>query len=174
MTLVHMLTENRNVLRYALTQVAHPFELVTASRIYRSSIARQAELFTQQHVDDVTDAMRHAGTSARMVQGLVRHGTTEQRAASFMRALGQAHERDSDLVGVHRATSEAMDLHNNELGIAVAREHLTATPQALEGAVLRALADGRATVLGPAPTFAPRASTEAELRAVLRDPRVLG
>jgi hypothetical protein len=146
--------------------------LVEASRVYRGSITRQAELFTKQRVDDITDAMRHAGTSARMVQGLARRGTAPETAAEFMRRMGQAHERDSDLTGWHQLASEVMDLHNNELGISIGLEHLRSSTDVLEGAVLRALADGRALVVD-SPTSLPRASTREELTAVLRDPSLL-
>jgi hypothetical protein len=74
-----------------------------------------------------------------------------------------------------------MDLHNNELGIGLAIEHVAtsagpssrAGEQALEGAVLRALADGRGLVLD-APTAPVRASTADDLVAVLRDPSRIG
>jgi hypothetical protein len=178
--LVGRVRDNRNVIGFALSELHHPLRLRTAVGAYRTGIARQNALFLRQQVDDVTDAMRHAGTSALVVDRLVERGTRPSIAARFMRRLGQAHERDSDLPlgSAHRIASERMDLHNNDLGISIAVERAmrgSSTPageQALEGAVLRALADGRALVLD-APTSPVRASTAAELRAVLRDPSVI-
>jgi hypothetical protein len=176
--LVEQYRTNRNVIRFAASQWNHPFRLQAATRAYADALTRQDALFTRQAVDDITDAMRHANASALVVDRLVRKGARPDRAAEFMRRLGLAHEADSELTGVHRATSEAMDLHNNELGIAVGLDHLArsgssaAGEQALEGAVLRALADGRALVLD-SKTAPPRASTADELRAVLRDPSLV-
>ncbi len=173
--------QNRNVIGFALAELHSPFRLGTAFGAYRDGIARQNVLFLRQQVDDITDAMRHAGTSALVVDRLLDRGTKPSVAASFMRRLGQAHERDSDLAvgSAHRIASERMDLHNNDLGIgiAVARAGTRGTTsaageQALQGAVLRALADGRALVLD-APTAAVRASTRDELVAVLRDPSLI-
>ena len=178
--IVDRIRQNRNVIGFALSELHHPLRLGRAVGAYRAGIARQDALFLRQRLDDVTDAMRHAGTSALVVDRLVQRGTQPSIAARFMRRLGQAHERDSQLPlgSAHRLASERMDLHNNELGIGIAVEHARrgmsspAGEQALEGAVLRALADGRALVLD-APTAPLRASTRAELAAVLRDPSIL-
>jgi len=176
-TLVDRLRQNRHVLGFAITELHHPRRLHAALGAYRDGVARQDALFVRQRVDDITDAMRHAGTSALVVDRLVERGTRPSIAERFMRRLGTAHERDSDLTGVHRASSQAMDLHNNDLGIAIGSSHprlpdRTGREQALEGAVLRALAEGRGLVLD-APTAPLRASTADELRAVLRDPSVI-
>jgi hypothetical protein len=176
-SLMGQVRTNRNMIRFASTQVLHPFRFKAALGAYRDALVRQRELFLTQRVDDVTDAMRHAGTSALVVDRIARRGTRPDVAGEFMRRLGRAHELDSELAGAHRAASEAMDLHNNELGISMALEHLAATSgpssrageQALEGAVLRALADGRGLVLD-APTAPVRASTADDLARVLRDP----
>lgn len=163
------------MLRFGVTQVLHPRRMKTAVRAYSDALARQDALFSVQKVDDITDAMRHAGASALVVDRLIAGGTRPSVASEFMRRVGLAHELDSELTGLHRAYSEAMDLHNNELGISLALEHAAAGrsgragEQALEGAVLRALADGRAVVLD-ATTRPPRPSTAADLLAVLRDP----
>lgn len=178
--IVERIHDNRNVIRFALAELHSPRRLHAAVNAYRDGIARQNALFLRQQVDDVTDAMRHAGTSALVVDRLVQRGTQPSVAARFMRRLGQAHERDSSLPlgSAHRTSSERMDLHNNDLGIALAVEHARrgasspAGEQALEGAVLRALADGRALVLD-APAAPVRATTRSELAAVLRDPSVL-
>lgn len=178
--IVARIRQNRNVLGFALSELHHPTRLRSAVGAYRTAIARQNALFLRQQVDDVTDAMRHAGTSALVVDRLVQRGTRPSIAARFMRRLGEAHERDSTLPlgSAHRTSSERMDLHNNDLGIGVALEHVRrgasspAGEQALEGAVLRAMADGRALVLD-APTAPLRASTRAELVALLRDPSVI-
>jgi hypothetical protein len=180
-SLVEQVKTNKAMIRFASSQVLHPFRFRAALGAYSDALVRQKALFLQQHVDDVTDAMRHAGASALVVDRIARRTSTRPEvAAEFMRRLGQAHELDSELTGLHRASSEAMDLHNNELGISLALEHLAGSPgpssrageQALEGAVLRALADGRALVLD-APEVPVRASTADELRAVLRDPSVI-
>lgn len=182
---------NRNVIGFALSELHHPIRLHTAVGAYRDGVARQNVLFLRQQVDDITDAMRHAGTSALVVDRLVERGAKPSIAARFMRRLGQAHERDSDLPlgSAHRVASERMDLHNNELGIGIAVARAgrggpamtsaatsaatsEAGEQALQGAVLRALADGRALVLD-SPTAPVRASTRAELMAVLRDPSLI-
>jgi hypothetical protein len=179
--LIERVRQNRHVIGFALTELHHPKRMLTAVSAYRDGIARQGALFVRQRVDDVTDAMRHAGTSALVVDRLVDTGAKPSVAARFMRRLGQAHERDSDLPlgSAHRIASERMDLHNNELGIGIALEHAgrratgsAAGEQALEGAVLRALADGRALVLD-APTAPLRPSTADELAAVLRDPSII-
>jgi hypothetical protein len=173
------LATNRHMIRFAVSELPHPFRLKTAVRAYSDALVRQQALFTRQRVDDITDAMRHAGASALVVDRLVQRGTKPSTAASFMRRLGEAHERDSELVGLHRAASEAMDLHNNELGIALALDHAgrgasaRGAEQALEGVVLGALADGRGLVLD-APNLPPRASTAGDLVAVLRDPSRIG
>lgn len=177
--------QNRNVIGFALSELHHPLRLRTAVGAYRDGIARQNALFLRQQVDDVTDAMRHAGTSALVVDRLMERGAKPSVAARFMRRLGEAHERDSDLPlgSAHRIASERMDLHNNDLGIGIAVQRVSnrlagraaASPagdQALEGAVLRALANGRALVLD-APTAPIRATTRAELTALLRDPSVI-
>ena len=173
------LATNRNVIRFAAGEALHPRRFLAGLGAYRDALARQNALFLQQRVDDVTDAMRHTNASALVVERVRRTGATLDVAASFMRRLGRAHEADSELAGAHRAASEAMDLHNNELGISLALAHArggasasAAGEQALQGAVLRAVADGRALVLD-APTAAPRPSTAAELRAVLRDPGLI-
>ncbi len=179
--IVERLRDNRNVIRFAVSELPHPGRLRTAVGAYRDGIARQNVLFLRQQVDDITDSMRHAGTSALVVDRLVQRGTQPSIAARFMRRLGQAHERDSSLPlgSAHRISSERMDLHNNELGIGMALDHARrgasspAGEQALEGAVLRALADGRALVLD-APTAPLRASTRSELTALLRDPSRIG
>lgn len=173
--LLAQVRKNRAVIRFAAGEALHPGRLRAALGAYRDALARQDALFTREGFDDITDAMRHAGGSALVVDRIARRGTAPDVAASFMRRLGIAHERDSRLAGARRAASEAIDLHNNELGISVALDHLgsgrstAAHEQALEGAVLRALADGRALVLD-APGATPRASTGAELAAVLREP----
>lgn len=173
--LVDQVRTNRHLLGVAAAESLHPFRLKAGVRAYADALARQDALFAVQRLDDVTDAMRHAGASALVVDRLVARGTRPGVAADFMRRVGRAHELDSELTGLHRAYSEAMDLHNNELGISVALEHAragatgAAGEQALEGSVLRALADGRGLVLD-GPTIPPRASAAADLRAVLRDP----
>ncbi len=176
--LVDQLRTNRHMLRFGATQVLHPFRLKTGVRAYADALARQDVLFSAQRIDDVTDAMRHVGASALVVDRLVQRGTKPSVAGEFMRRVGIAHEMDSGLTGMHRIFSEQMDLHNNELGIELALQHAAAgassrgAEQALEGAALRAIADGRAVVLD-APTTPPRPSTMDELRAVLRDPSML-
>lgn len=177
---VERVRDNRNVIGFVLSELHHPFRLRSAVHAYRAGIARQNALFLRQQVDDITDAMRHAGTSALVVDRLVQRGTQPSIASRFMRRLGQAHERDSQLPfgSAHRVASERMDLHNNELGIGLAIGHARrgasspAGEQALEGAVLRALADGRALVLD-APTAPLRASTHGELAVLLRDPSII-
>lgn len=179
-SIIDQVSTNRNMIRFARSQVLHPLRFRTALGAYGDALARQNALFLRQPTDSIADAMRHAGASALVVDRIARRGTKPEVAAEFMRRLGRAHELDSQLSGIHRATSEAMDLHNNELGIGLALEHLAgsggpssrAGEQALEGAVLRALADGRGLVLD-GPTIPPRASTAAELRAVLRDPSAI-
>jgi hypothetical protein len=179
-SLVGQIRSNRAMIRFASSQVLHPIRFRAALGAYQDALVRQGELFVSQRVDDITDAMRHAGASALVVDRIARKGSSPDVAAEFMRRLGQAHEVDSELAGVHRIASETMDLHNNELGIGLALEHIAshagpssrAGEQALEGAVLRALADGRALVLD-SPTSPVRASTADELRAVLRDPSVI-
>lgn len=165
---------NRHVIRFALGEVHHPRRFVAALGGYRDALARQNALFVRQQVDDVTDAMRHVNASALVVARVRNTGAKPSVAADFMRRLGRAHEADSELTGLHRATSEAMDLHNNELGIAIALRHgRGASEQALEGAVLRALADGKGLVLDAPTAAAPRPSTAADLQRVLRDPSIL-
>lgn len=176
-SLVGQARTNRNMIRFVGTQVVHPRRLHIALGAYRDSMARQGQLFIRQQVDDISDAMRHAGASARVVDRVARGGSKPQVAAEFMRRMGRAHELDSSLTGIHRELSIAQDLHNNELGIATALRHLDgrrgpssrAGEQALEGAVLRALAEGRGRVLD-SPTGPLRRSTADELARVLRDP----
>lgn len=179
-SILEQLRTNKHVIKFAIRETRDVRTFAAGLDAYRASLVRQDALFTRQRVDDITDAMRHANASALVVDRIRRVGTPLDVAAGFMRRLGQAHEADSTLTGAHRAASEAMDLHNNELGIAIALRHANATSatdvlageQALEGAVLRALAAGEGLVLDT-PTSLPRASTIDELRAVLRDPGVL-
>lgn len=173
--LVDELRTNRHVLGFVASQLHHPVRVHAATGAYVDALRRQGALFASQRVDDVTDAMRHAGASALVVDRLVQRRTSPGVAAEFMRRLGQAHERDSQLTGAHRAASELMDLHNNELGISTALQHAAAGlsgragEQALEGAVLQAISRGRGLVLD-SPKSTPRPATTADLRAVLRDP----
>lgn len=178
--LVDQYRTNRSLIGVAARQAFHPFRLHTAAEAYGDALARQAALFTAQHVDDVTDAMRHAGASALVVDRVVRSGASPEAAAELMRRIGRAHERDSELSGLHRVGGETMDLHNNELGIELGLAHVRAADgagsaageQALEGSVLRALAAGRGLLLD-SPTSPPRPTSSEDLRAVLRDPSLL-
>lgn len=178
--LLDQVRTNHHLLRAVTGELHHPRRLHAAMRGYADALVRQGAIFTSTRIDDVTDAMRHIGAMGLMTRrvGLLgRTGTDD--AAALARRIGRAHERDSRLQGARRALSEAMDLHNNALGIELGRASLQRSPvasraadQALEGAALRAIADGRARVLD-APLGPVRASTEADLLAVLADRTLL-
>ena len=87
------------------------------------------------------------------------HEMEPEDAAEFVRDAGIEHENDSQLKGTHYENARSMDLHNNEVGIALGIEAATGTgmePE-LKLDALHSIADGDAWMLpskesGPRPT----------------------
>lgn len=89
-----------------------------------------------REIDNQTDAFRHAYANALMTQKF-----GEEWTGKFT----TAHEgRDSNY-----ASSEAMDLYNNEIGRQIAVEHPNASPEELADLVQQAVNDGQTVVIRP-------------------------
>lgn len=164
----------RNVIAFAVAHLAHPGRLAIA---YQGELdARNAEqnIFyggTRRGYDNGPDAFRHTYASALICFRLIRDGgMSPDDAARFTREAGLAHERDSMLTGRHFITSRAMDVHNNDVGIALAVEHArrgvaggAAGDRTLGLAVFDAIRSGRTVVLQSAESD-PRPSRPDDLR----------
>jgi len=86
--------------------------------------------------DDHQDAFRHAYASALL---------TQSYGEDWTERFTTAHETPPD----NRATREAMDLYNNEVGRRIGREHPDATPEQLADLVQQSVRDGQTVVVGP-------------------------
>lgn len=87
-------------------------------------------------MDGHADAFRHAYWNALLTQRFDEGWTSD---------FTTAHERRPD----NLPHAEAMDLHNNEVGRRIAREHPDADPEELAVLVEQAVRNGEAVVIGP-------------------------
>ncbi|MGW0251372.1 DUF6973 domain-containing protein [Nocardia goodfellowii] len=89
--------------------------------------------------DGHADAFRHAYWNALMAK---------EMGQDWAKNFATAHERIDDPNATH-ASSEAMDLHNNEIGRRIQAENPNASAAELKELVRKAVLDGRTVVLGP-------------------------
>lgn len=89
-----------------------------------------------REIDNQTDAFRHAYANALMTQKFGAEWTWEFTSAHEM--------RDNNY-----ATSEAMDLYNNEVGRRIAMENPNASPEELANKVQQAVNSGEMVVVRP-------------------------
>lgn len=89
---------------------------------------------SNQEIDNQTDAFRHAYWNALM---------TQKFGEDWTRNFATAHERRPD----NYATSEAMDLYNNEIGRGIAVNNPNASPKELADLVQRAVSNGQMVVI---------------------------
>lgn len=89
-----------------------------------------------REIDNQTDAFRHAYANALM---------TQKFGEEWTRKFSTAHEgRDNNY-----ASSEAMDLYNNEIGRQIAVDNPNASPEELADLVQQAVNDGDTVVIRP-------------------------
>ncbi|OKL51610.1 DUF6973 domain-containing protein [Buchananella hordeovulneris] len=84
--------------------------------------------------DDHHDAFRHAYWSALL---------TQRFGPDWASQYTTAHEQGPD----NPPTREAMDLHNNSVGVQIARDNPNASPEELAGLVEQAVRDGKVVVV---------------------------
>jgi hypothetical protein len=117
----------------------NPFELYDARGIYHHSYAEQERHFPGQEDDDTdnhVDAFRHAYYNAQLS-----HRFGEGWAEDFTTAHeGTPFDPPTPL-------SEAMDLHNNQVGLRIARENPDASSGDLSDLVMQAVRDGEMVVI---------------------------
>ncbi len=132
-----------------------PAELIVFNDIKeRAEDAAEARFPGQGQEDGHGDAFRHAYWNALMAQ---RYG--EQWASDF----ATAHERNP----TSHPVPVAMDLHNNELGRGIARDHPGSSPEELAGLVEQAVREGRTVVVDRTDTLVP--SVPGESRVTNKD-----
>lgn len=102
--------------------------------IRKKAIDTANATFPADGQDDHTDAFRHTYWNALL---------TARFGADFAREIATAHEAVPD----HTAASEAMDLHNNEVGRQIAVAHPGASPEELAVLVREAVDSGRTVVV---------------------------
>lgn len=105
--------------------------------IRQQAIETANENFPEDKQDGHTDAFRHAYWNALL---------TRQFGEDFARAMTTAHEAVPD----HTAGSEAMDLHNNEVGRQIAVANPGASPEELAVLIREAVDSGRTVVIDQA------------------------
>lgn len=105
--------------------------------IYKTAIHDAENVFDGAGITDGhSDAFRHAYWNAMLANRFGQEWTEQYTTA---------HER----IDTNRATAEAMDLHNNEVGRRIAAEHPDAGPDELKGYIEDAVRNGEMVLVDP-------------------------
>jgi len=171
-TVTGSLYSRRHVLLFAAEHALHPGQVLAAKDAFFSAELLEKRLFHADDqvpaTDDGADAFRHTFAATKLTYQLERDGMSADDAESFVRAAGLAHENDSMLSGTHYENARAMDVHNNDVGIALGSSEAAASggepvdDSKLARDVLAAIASGQAVVLNKS-TWQPSASQQSDI-----------
>ncbi|MER7113371.1 hypothetical protein ABT332_02645 [Saccharomonospora azurea] len=128
-------SSNWNAEELELFRQLRPDEMYTWYRVQQEAYVVSEEQFDLEHTTHShTDAFRHAYWNARM---------TQEFGEEWAEAFATAHEQRP----TNDMQSEAMDLHNNELGRRIAVQNPDASPEELAQLVTDAVNQGETIVL---------------------------